>query len=117
VIVLSPTEAEYIEAAETATSIVNLRRLLSEVGIPQTSSIRILVDNSACVHLAKDWDAHHRTKHVDIKIHYIRQAHDEGHILLVHLPRKDQVADMLAVDRTGGVEEGVHALVNSSTTQ
>jgi hypothetical protein len=32
---LSSTEAEYIASAETATSIVNLRRLLSELGIPQ----------------------------------------------------------------------------------
>jgi hypothetical protein len=97
VIALSSTEAEYIAATETTTSIVNLRRLLSELGIPQTFPTRILVDNSACAHLAKDWDAHLHTKHVDIKFHYIRKVHDEGHILLVHPLRKDQVAE-----HTGG---------------
>jgi hypothetical protein len=95
VVALSSTEAEYISAAEAAREIVTLRRFLSELGYIPHSPTPIFVDNTACVQLAKDWDAHHRTKHVDIRYHFIRQAVDEKALTVHHVPRTEQPADIM----------------------
>jgi hypothetical protein len=47
------------------------------------------------VKLSKDWDSHHRTKHVDIKYHYVKQASDNKIVSLTYIPRAAQVADLL----------------------
>jgi hypothetical protein len=75
IIALSPTEAEYVSAAEATKEVVTPRRFLSKLGYAPQLPTPILVDNTACVLLAKDWDAQHRTKHIDIKYHYIRHAY------------------------------------------
>jgi hypothetical protein len=67
IIALSSTEAEYVSAAEATMEIITLRCFLSELRYAPQLPTPILVDNTACVQLAKDWDAQHRTQHIDIK--------------------------------------------------
>jgi hypothetical protein len=76
IIALSSAEAEYASAADATKDIITLHRFLSELGYAPQLPTPILVDNTACIQLAKDWDAQHRTKHIDIKYHYIRYAVD-----------------------------------------
>jgi hypothetical protein len=100
IIALSSTEAEYVSAAEATKEIITIRRFLSELGYAPQLPTPILVDNTACVQLAKDGDAQHRTKHIDIKYHYIHHAVDEHLLTIHHIPRKDQVADVLTKSST-----------------
>jgi hypothetical protein len=53
IIALSSTEAEYVSAAEATKEIVTLRRFLSELGYASQLPTPILIDNTACVQLAK----------------------------------------------------------------
>jgi hypothetical protein len=53
-------------------------------------------DNQSSIALANNSDQFHaRTKHIDIRFHFIRYAIDEGKISLVYCPTSDMVADTL----------------------
>ena len=55
----------------------------------------ILEDNQSAICLAKSQQVHGRTKHIDIKDHFIRDLVEAGRIKLTYRASEDMVADML----------------------
>ena len=55
----------------------------------------ILEDNQSAICLAKSQQVHGRTKHIDIKYHFIRDLVEAGRIKLTYCASEDMVADML----------------------
>ena len=51
-------------------------------------------DNQGCIHMAKAQGNHKRVKHLDLKIHFVRQAVEAGTVVLQYIPTNDQLADM-----------------------
>ena len=94
VVALSTSEAEYIALSSATQEAVWLRRLLSELGAP-VSSVTMMEDNQGAIALAKNPIAHARTKHIDIRYHYIREAVQDGLVELQYCPTKEMVADLL----------------------
>ena len=94
-VALSSAEAEYMAVTDAATNAIWLRRLLTSLGFPQSKPTDIRQDNQACICMAKDPVAHRRTKHIDIKHHFIRQAVDERTITVTYCPTREMIADML----------------------
>ncbi|XP_050340599.1 uncharacterized protein LOC126767022 [Bactrocera neohumeralis] len=72
-VALSSTEAEYVSLAESAKEAVYLRSLLNEIGLQKLAEVIIYVDNRAAQCLANDTVFHARTKHIDIKHHFVRE--------------------------------------------
>jgi hypothetical protein len=93
VIALSVAEAEYIAATEAAKEAIWWRLFLNELGIPQQTTI-LHEDNQACILLAKNPQAHHRTKHVQVRFHFIREKVESKEIKLQYIPTKKQLGDM-----------------------
>jgi hypothetical protein len=56
---------------------------------------RLLVDNKSAIALAKNPVHHDRTKHIDVKYHYIRWCVEEGLVDLLYVTTQDQLADAL----------------------
>ena len=52
-------------------------------------------DNQGAIALAKNPVAHARTKHIDIRFHYVREAVQEGTITLSYCPSEEMIADLL----------------------
>ena len=50
-----------------------LRRLLASIGIPQTKPTTIFTDSQSAMGLAVSPEFHSRTKHVDVKFHFLRE--------------------------------------------
>lgn len=94
-VALSSTEAEYIAAAHASKEVVWLRRLLSELGQAPNAPTRLHIDNQSAIAIAKNPEFHDRTKHIDVRYHFLRQKVDSEEILLTYLPTDDQVADVL----------------------
>jgi hypothetical protein len=98
-IALSTGESEYISAAEAAKIGQWLRTLLQELqreAYPGNHlEVPIFSDNTACIALAKDPVAHARTKHIEVRYHYIRQLVSYGRTTLAYLQTKDMLADIL----------------------
>ncbi|KMQ84639.1 retrovirus-related pol polyprotein from transposon tnt 1-94 [Lasius niger] len=73
-VALSSTEAEYMALAETAKEAAYLRTLLRELGDSGFSEITVFCDNRGAQILTENPAFHVRTKHIDIRHHYVRQA-------------------------------------------
>ncbi|GJT30182.1 retrovirus-related pol polyprotein from transposon TNT 1-94 [Tanacetum coccineum] len=72
-VALSSTEAEYVAAAAASCQAIWLRRILKDVGHEQVKPAIIKCDNKSTVLLARNPIYHGRTKHIEIKHHYIRE--------------------------------------------
>ena len=96
-IALSTMEAEYIAASEAAKEATWLRNFINELELPglNISSVPVFIDNESAVKLAKNPEDHKRSKHIDIRHHYIRQTVADGTIELLRVPSKDNTADIL----------------------
>lgn len=75
-IALSTTESEYVALAEAAKEMIWIKRLLRWLGLQQSKYL-ILCDSQSAIHLAKNAAYHDRTKHIDVRYHFIRQALEE----------------------------------------
>ena len=78
VVALSSTEAEYVALAAAAQEVLFLRGLLGELGFRQDAATKLLEDNQSCISLAKNPGNHKRTKHIDIKFHFLRDLVTDG---------------------------------------
>ena len=67
--------------------------MLSELSCPQQKSIRI--DNKSAIELAKNPVHHERSKHIDVRFHFIREHVKEKNVHLRHVASRDQIADVL----------------------
>ncbi|CAL2265084.1 unnamed protein product [Prunus armeniaca] len=92
---LSTTEAEYIAAASCACQCVWLRRVLEKLGYVQKKCTTILCDNSSTIKLSKNPVLHGRSKHIDIRFHFLCDLVKDGVIDLSHCNTQDQVADIM----------------------
>jgi len=88
-------EAEYVAAATTACQAVWLRRLLGELTGEEAHSPALMVDNQPAIALAKNPVLHDRSKHIDIKFHFLRDCIDGGQIVIEFVETGRQLADIL----------------------
>ena len=95
VVTLSSYEAEYITAASAATQRLWLSRLLGELLGSKVDVVELKVDSMSALALAKNPVFHGRSKHIQIKYHFIRDCLEEGSIKADHIPTTDQLADIL----------------------
>ncbi|PKA46730.1 Retrovirus-related Pol polyprotein from transposon TNT 1-94 [Apostasia shenzhenica] len=90
---LSSSEAEYISACSTTCQAIWMRRILEDLHQPQTKATDIYCDNKATIFMAKNPVFHGRTKHIELRHHFIRSAVAEGVIELKYISTNDQIAD------------------------
>ena len=62
--------------------------------LKQLGATVIQVDNKSAIELAKNPVNHERSKHIDIRFHFIRDHVKKGSVELVHVASQDQVADI-----------------------
>jgi hypothetical protein len=92
---LSSTEAEYIALSEATMEAIWLRQLLKELHVPTSRSTTIMQDNMSTIAIATNPVHHNRTKHIDVKHHFIREHIDRKDIALVYCPTNDMIADIM----------------------
>jgi hypothetical protein len=78
VIALSSTEAEYIAAAEATREVVYLRSFVDFIQNPEPGPTTIFEDNQGTIHLVNNPVHHRRSKHIDLRWHYIRDKQELG---------------------------------------
>lgn len=91
---LSTCEAEYVAASLCVRHAIWLRNLLGKLEQPQLGVTEIRVDNKSAIELSKNPVNHERSKHIDVRFHFIRDQVKEGSVELVHVASRDQVADI-----------------------
>ncbi|GBP89832.1 Retrovirus-related Pol polyprotein from transposon TNT 1-94 [Eumeta japonica] len=100
-VALSSTEAEYVALSTAAKEAIYLRRLLKEIGLTHDSGpIVIYGDNLGAQNLAKNHTYHSRTKHIDIKYNFLRDAVRENLLEVKYMPTNEMIADVLTKNLT-----------------
>ncbi|KAH9654968.1 hypothetical protein KPL70_022170 [Citrus sinensis] len=94
VVALSTTEAEYIALTEAVKEAKWIRGIISEMGLTQ-DTILICCDSSSAIQLSKNSKYHERTKHVDVRLHFIREEIERGVVDVVKISTEVNPADAL----------------------
>ena len=94
-IALSSMEAEYIAAAHAAKEVVWLRQLLFKLKQRNEGPTILNMDNQSTIAIAQNLEFNDRSKHIEIRHHFLRQKVEEEELDLAYIPTGDQVADVL----------------------
>ncbi|KAH9743695.1 hypothetical protein KPL70_003390 [Citrus sinensis] len=94
VVALSTTEAEYIALTEAVKEAKWLSGLVSEFGLKQ-ESVCIGCDSSSAIQLSKNPKYHERTKHIDVRLHFVRDEIANGIVNVIKVPTQTNPADIL----------------------
>ena len=95
IVSLSTTESEYVAATHAAKEALWLRSLLTQLFSKELNATILFSDNQSAIALTKDHQYHARTKHIDIRFHFIRWIVENGSLHLVYCPTGEMVADAL----------------------
>jgi hypothetical protein len=106
-VTLSSMEAEYVEATKGAQEVVWMRRLMKDLGYEQKSPTILWEDNKACIAFSKNHTCHDRSKHIDIREHWLRDLVSGLDVRLLHVATAHQLADFL----TKHLRTATHILV------
>ena len=93
-VALSTTEAEYISASSATQEAVSCRIVLGQCGYQQSDPTHLYVDNQSAIRIVKNPEFHERTKHIDVKYHYICDQHQRKEISVHCVNTKEQIADI-----------------------
>ncbi|KAM0971828.1 hypothetical protein EV1_019416 [Malus domestica] len=95
VVTLSTTEAEFIDVASSACQVVWLRRIMESLNQEQYGPTLVYCDNVSAIKLLKNPVLHGRSKHIDIRFHFLRDLVKDGVLELAQCSSQEQVADVL----------------------
>ena len=104
-VALSSTEAEYMAVCGATQEAFYLRALLLDLGYKQEMPTIIYQDNQGSIAMLRNAIISQRTKHIDIKYHFVREKVEEKQITLEYIPIKKMVADCLTKPVTKNVYE------------
>ena len=93
IVALSTTESEYVAATKAFKEAIWLRALLSEIGFLDKNVV-VFSDSQSAIQLCKNPVFHDRTKHIDVRFHYIRDIVEKGIVKLEKIPSEFNPADM-----------------------
>ena len=94
IVVLSTCEAEYVALAMATQWAKFLTQLLSDLMCLPCKSVCMYVDNHGAIALANNPIHHQRSKHIDVKYHYVRLEIQNEVLELAYIPRDNNVADV-----------------------
>ena len=77
IVATSTTEAEYIAATEAAKALIYLKSFLSELTQLETSAT-LNIDNQSAIDLVQNGVLNRRSKHIDVRFHFIREKIEEN---------------------------------------
>ena len=95
IVALSPCEAEYIAGTTAACQGIWLARLLAELRGEEAGAINLKIDNQSTIALSRNPVFHDRSKHIDVRYHFIRECVEENRVQIQSIGTSEQLADIL----------------------
>ncbi|GJR66546.1 retrovirus-related pol polyprotein from transposon TNT 1-94 [Tanacetum coccineum] len=90
---ISTTKAEYIFAGKACQQALWMKQALIDYGI-RLDDIPIMCDNKGAIDLSKNPVQHSRTKHIEIRHHFLRDNVQKGNISIEKVASEDKIADI-----------------------
>jgi hypothetical protein len=92
-IALSATDAEYMALSDCSRQAVWIQNIFTELGL-QVGLTQICADNEGGIFIASNPVQERRTKHIDVRFHYVRDLIEQKRIDVVWVPTDENPADM-----------------------
>ena len=92
--VLSTTEAEYMAATEAVKEAIWLTGLVEDLGL-ERKLVTVFCDSQSAIDLTHNPKYHEKTKHIDVRAHFIRDVIAEGAIAIIKIATAENPADMM----------------------
>jgi hypothetical protein len=92
-VALSTSEAEYVAAGQCCAELLWMRQTLQNFGY-NLSKVPLLCDNESAIRMVDNPVEHSRTKHIDIRHHFLRDHQQKGDIEVYHINTENQLADI-----------------------
>ena len=98
---LSTAEAEYIAAGSCCSQLLWMKKVLTDYEISQDTMV-VYCDNSSAIDISKNPMQHSKTKHIEIRYHFIRDLVERKIVYLEYIPTERQNADIFtkSLDRS-----------------
>ena len=93
-VTLSSSEAEYVAISEVCAEIMFLKQVMEFLNITVMLPITVRVDNVGAIYLANNAISGPRTKHVDIRYHFVRDYIEKGIIQIDFVKSEDNDSDI-----------------------
>lgn len=94
-VALSTAESEYVAATDAVKELIWLKRFVDELCIPIEARPTLYCDNQSAIKLIRNPEFHQRTKHIDIRYHFIREKYFEGIFEPKYIETENQKADLM----------------------
>jgi hypothetical protein len=95
-IAVSTMEAEYMAAFGAIQELIWTKGVLGEIGFDYVGPMILHMDSQSAMALARNPTHHKRSKHIDIKYHWLREhTYESGTVDLAHCKTEDMVADVM----------------------
>jgi len=82
-------------ASQTVKEIIWVKNLLNSFAWFQNLSTTLCLDNRSAERLIRNPEFHQRSKHIDVRYHFVRDAYRTNEFTLEHTPSRDQQADLM----------------------
>ena len=87
------SDLEYIATGSCCTQLLRMQKLLHDYGICQ-EHLTIYWDNTGAINISKNPIQHSRTKHIEIRHHFIKELVEDGILTLKFIHTDDQKVDL-----------------------
>ena len=91
---LSVTEAELAAGVSLVQDMMYTYRVVTSMGLQVELPMLVEMDNSGAKDLANSWSVGGRTRHVDVRMFFLRELKEDGMITIKHVPGNDNEADI-----------------------
>lgn len=90
---LSTTEAEYVALTETCKEMIWCQAVMNDFHLKVPEVVVVLTDSQSCIKINNPKFSG-RTKHIDIKYHFVRELVENERVNLEYVPTNENIADM-----------------------
>lgn len=105
IVALSTTEAEYVAASSAACEALWFTKIINDLGHHLSEPVKLYEDNQACIFMTRNPETK-RTKHIDVRYHFLRECVWSGKLSLEYVSTTDQLADILTKQLPSSTFEG-----------
>ena len=93
-VTLSSTEAEYVAASQCVSEMEFVRQIVESMGLEVELPMTLYIDNTGAIDLAENWSTTGKTKHIDVRFHYLREMNEQGMIQIKFVKSEWNVSDI-----------------------
>jgi transposase InsO family protein len=108
-VALSTMEAEYMALSHATREVIWLRNVLNGLGFTQEHPNQLYTDNQGAIDFANGHSIHARSKHIDIRHHFVRESIASRLVTVDHCASAENLADLLTKALDGVTLRGLLA--------